>query len=126
MATTKSRSGASNGVVPDARSRQMIARQVLQRLMGIQEARTQLEVLQITQGVEGDNTAEIEGMPPKTDDDDNILYENGKPVRVTYGEAYAENDAAQARVWAYAKKKGVDGLVKRMIAAEQAAEEAPS
>lgn len=106
--------------IPDTRTRQKTARNVVARLNELQDARERIELKQFTE--EAKDTDQISGLPPKTDDGGEPIIEDGKLVFLTYGEVYIENTAGQERAWLWAREKNCDKLVTKMIEADQEAD----
>lgn len=104
--------------IPNVTSPHSVARRVVKQLRQMQEQQGELELVQLAN--EHADTDAVPGWPPIIGQDGHPLLEDGRPVFKTYGEAYAENQAQQARVWAYAEAQDVTGLVSAILAAEAA------
>lgn len=99
--------------------RQEIAEQVIARLRALQERALHLELVQIANG--HGRGEPVPGAEPKKKDG-RILYEDDRPVYPSYGEQFAELEAAVSRVRNHARELGVLPLVEVMIETEQQAQ----
>lgn len=104
--------------IPAAVSRTRYAQLVLAQLAQIQEQRAELELVMLSN--DHAETDPVPGLPPKTNERGEIVYEGEIPVVPSYGERLAELAASEARVWGHAEKNGAERLVRALAARTEA------